>query len=926
MYRILGLIVSLIVIGGNAMSENYSFAESHRASINTGANPSTQTVDPPCPTADFSYTYQYCFYVYFTDQSTVSGGATLVDWNWDFGDGNTSTLMNPFNEYSSAGTYTVRLVVVADSMGYICRDTAYQSVIVGSLPDVSFTLSPDPAPVGEPILFTGNSTDSIVSWEWDFGDGYTDIVQNPSHTYDNTGVYTVTLTVTGVNSCENTTVQNITVVNVPGLDFTWSPACFGEPIQFTLLDPPTDIPAIESIYWDFGDGNTSTLLNPAHYYADTGTYFVYCSITDTLGDSNSLTKRLVVSPPPEADFDVTGQACYNNPVQFTDLSTTLNGEIVEWYWDFGDGTDTIIFAGQNPDVSHIYTSVDTFNVVLSVTDSAGCTDTSEQIVTTIYSPDADFMYEYNCYDDTVYFTSLSYSSGGYVSSWLWNFGDTLSGANDTSTLQHPAHLFTLPGDYNVELTATDNNGCYSIATTTISLFPEPVEFSWENTCFGDETQFIVNDTITNIGDIITWEWSFGDGSSSTSQNPVHTYDSTGAFVVTLSVETTNGCTGNKSHIVNIYDNPDVEIITPAQGPIINIPYQFNSNTSTDVITWMWDFGDGNTSSTQNPVNTYNTIQSFNVSLDVANNHNCHSTDSTIVEVIYPPFFPDSNAVWNIIGNNIFTMDTYRKRLALIGDTTIDNGKNTFNYSKVYSLYDSVISMDRAEYMGAVRKTEDSKVYLKLPDLPETILYDFNAELNDTIWYTVGGVVANNTYGFEQQEHYKVVTIIDSILLLDNNYHKRMRLAGNTIDDIWAEGMGSILWAGLFNPIITDIATNGDEYNVACMKDNDIPLYIDNPTCNKCFCYLISDIEKSPDNNNIFTLYPNPANDHIIIQLDNISDVTGITICNSVGTQIYSNSITDNTDINITNWPSGIYFVIASSNNQVMDAKKFIIVK
>ena len=928
-FNTLGIVVTFLFIFSNIIAENKTLHYSPGNTTNTESLPN-QPLTVPCPTADFSYNYISCDPIQFTDQSTVSPGAYLVSWYWDFGDGNIDPLQNPTHRYINTGTYTVMLAVAADSLGFICRDTTYQTVTVNGLtPDISFTWNPEPTPLGNATSFFGTSSSNISSWYWNFGDGATSILNNPTYTYTSIGSFAVTLHIADIYGCQNSITHQVTITNVPPLDFSWSTACLNEPVQFTILDPPTNIPEVASWYWSFGDGSTSSLQDPTHTYTSIDTFDVSCSITDIYGATNTVTKQLIICPLPVANFTFESIICANNPVQFTDLSTSPNGDIIEWHWDFGDGIDTTITIGGNPNVTHIYSNTASYTVTLTVNDTTGCSHYCTKPLSTLTSPLAGFTYTYDCFNQPVSFTDTSSTNGGEdIVSWYWDFGDTLTGSNNTSTLQNPAHTFSSTGDFNVELTVTNNNGCYSTITNLVSITTEPVEYTWEYTCFGDETQFTVDTTITNIANVATWNWNFGDSNTSNLQNPTHTYDTTGAFVVTLSITTITGCTGNISHIVNIYERPDVVIIVPTSDPIIDMPYQFYGHSASQITSWSWDFGDGNTSTLQNPVNTYYEVQTYNVTLNAVNNYNCSNSDYTIVNVIYPPIFPENNAVWNITGENIFTFEPYRKRLALIGDTTIASNKDTsYVYSKIYSLYDSIISMDNAIYTGAVRRTDELKIFLKLPNLPETLLYDFGAELNDTIWYNVSGYIENNNFVFIANDHYNVVTKVDSILLLDDLYHKRIRLVGETIDDTWVEGIGSIDWVGLFNPLITSIASNGDEYTLACYKENDFSLYINNPECDNCFCYLLTDIESTGDECNKLLMYPNPAKDNITIDISgNDLQNRKLLIYNTFGTLVYNTQISGKVNIKTSNWQSGIYYAIIRSKSKATASTRFVIMK
>jgi PKD repeat protein len=269
------------------------------------------------------------------------------------------------------GVYNANLTVQDDD-GASYKIT--KSVTITNLPpDANFTFSPSDPEKNEIIQFVDTSTDPngpISSWLWDFGDGTTSTIQHPTHAYPAIDTYTVTLKVWDGDGGTDTFSKIVVVINIaPDAEFSFTPdeAQIDEVVTFT--DQSTDADGtIVSWEWDFGDGSTSTDQNPTHSYSEPGSYTVTLIVFDEQGDSDGVTKTIVVvNQPPEAGFTYLPKVPKaGETVSFTDESTDPDGSIVTWKWDFGDGTTS---KETNPD--HVYQSPGTYTVKLKVYDEYG---------------------------------------------------------------------------------------------------------------------------------------------------------------------------------------------------------------------------------------------------------------------------------------------------------------------------------------------------------------------------------------------------------------------------------------------------------------------------------------------------------------------------------------------------------------------------
>ncbi len=281
-------------------------------------------------TANFNYSYTDCSTIQFVDNSIPAPNYNLVQWDWDFGDGNVGSGLVVSHTFVPGAVVTVTLTATADSSGVTCQDVYSIPITIRQLPDVFVSSNPNPGCVDEPVNFFGSSGFNIISWSWDFGDGASSSQRNPLHTYTSAGSYNVTLTVTDVNGCVSTLdppyVQDVGAI--PDVDFTWdpSPGCLDAPIQFTGTSAAT----IASWQWNFGDGGTAFQQNSLHTYNTPGVYTVTLLVTSTDGCTNSTNRQITVNPLPNPSFTSTSPACASDTVHFTNLSTSPNGFINQW--------------------------------------------------------------------------------------------------------------------------------------------------------------------------------------------------------------------------------------------------------------------------------------------------------------------------------------------------------------------------------------------------------------------------------------------------------------------------------------------------------------------------------------------------------------------------------------------------------------------
>ncbi len=427
---------------------------------------------------------------HFTDLSSVTPPYTIASRLWDFGDSATSTAQNPVHVYAEDGIYPAVLTVVTDSG---CMRTFQQDVKVFSMPAVNFL--PYEGCSGVAISFADNTAcpfGNLTGWHWIFGDTYgtgndTSVLQNPVYTYDSSGTYLVRLIAASAAGCIDSAAHTITIKKSPAVAFSNTPACAGNLVYFTneTIIPPWE--TITHYEWQFGDGTVSSGSNPSHIFDTAGIYDVTLTVRSLSGCEVSATMPVVIGAIPVAAFGYANN-CIQITSQFSDSSTSTQGVVNQWEWDFGGlGTSSL----QNP--GFMFPDTGNYVVSLTVATDHGCADSTSATIRVYPLPIAAFDLdpEYGIPPLPVSFTNLSVGAGHF----LWAFGD-----GDTDTVAEPVHTFLLQGIYPVLLTAYSVNGCYDTVSHNAYVLPTSVDIAVRNaTLTLQDNRLTVAADLLNIG-------------------------------------------------------------------------------------------------------------------------------------------------------------------------------------------------------------------------------------------------------------------------------------------------------------------------------------------------------------------------------------------------------------------------------------------
>jgi gliding motility-associated-like protein len=486
------------------------------------------------------------FAVNFTDSSYAD--TTIVQWDWDFGDGTTSTAINPSHTFTAAGTpsWVVRLIVT-DAFG--CKDTMYK-IITNSIPDANFTANTTTAIcAGGQVSFSAVSL-GLQSYAWTFGNGTSATGQTVTATYPLAGLYNVTLTVTDSINCQRsiTNTALVSVQNYPLAGFTSSAdtlfnKCY--PLLVTFTD--TSIATVFGIrYWDLGNG-ALTLGNPTvgTIYQAPGTYTISLVVITTNGCADTVSRSITIEGP-VGNFNILPDTiCSGQAITFSIKDTV---DVLSYNWDFGDGS---FAAGVSP-ITHTFninppSGQTTVSLVMWSPDSA-CTATKTNtiyihpVIAGFSVAGADTVY---CLNEPVVLSNTSSNA----STNLWNFGN----GNTYNGVTPPPFMYTTPGVYPISLIVSNGTtGCADTLTQTLNVLGIP-----QASAVGADTCQGIPVSISASGGV-SYLWTPATGlNNDTLANPIASPTSTTNYLVTVYDQ--NGCTDTASATVLIYE-PAIPVI------------------------------------------------------------------------------------------------------------------------------------------------------------------------------------------------------------------------------------------------------------------------------------------------------------------------------------------------------------------------------
>ncbi|MBC7650139.1 MAG: PKD domain-containing protein [Deinococcales bacterium] len=693
-------------------------------------------------------------------KNTSKGTGTATTYQWNFGNGNTSTLQNPGATYTTEQTYTVTLTITDGGV----TSTKQKTITVYKKPTVNFSIVNTTGCLPYNTLFKSNSVagdGTIAGYFWDFGDGKSQSSNDTSlasisHIYANTQSPKIILVVTNSFGCQASLSKDtfITVNQPPVAAFTISDSVLCRLSDTIFFTNSTTGPGTISYQWAFGDGSFAFTKNATHVYATTGVFDITLKATSNLGVGCTSTVKkptTIVIANFTSNFIVPSPVCIGTPINLT-ANNSPNATLTQW--SFSEDNYATTLTGSS--VTKTFANADSVTIKM-INTYGNCKDTILKKIKLNVSPTlSNFIITNDVMCRLPVFVTVKDTSTNAVK-WLWN----LNGSNvNTDTTSTVTASYQNEGTYNIALTITSSNGCSSTITkpfvVTIPKFTITNIASTSSTGVTGCPGFKLKFGAAPAADIASYVWNFGDSSAtSTDAQPSHTFIKEGISKVSLAYVTKDGCTGS-----TIF-NTDVIVY---KKPIVNFTISDTITCGSNAITltdssigpatrWDWFFGDGTSAigSEQIVKHKYYDSGYYKIKL-ITYNNTC--SDSIIKNAYLKvlPLFVDINTIVNTC-NGIRDSVHFFPKYRFVDSVTWRYGDGTFEvlsplqtdvlhvYKKTGTyLVGITISNNLCTYM------DSTLAFVLLKQKPLLITYIDTICQNDTLKVTVKNFEKNPDLG------------------------------------------------------------------------------------------------------------------------------------------------------------------------------------
>jgi len=466
--------------------------------------------------------------IVFENLTTLPTDATF---EWDLGDGSTSTVENPEHIYSEAGDYTVTQII--EMAGCLVERT--KTITVNPGPVVAFQTANNC--LGEILKFENTSQGEFLdSYQWDFGDGTQSTQANPSHSYDTAGVYNVQLTAFTTNGCDFTISQEVEIQPLALVNFDSEIACAGQPTQF-MEQVNIEESNVTDYFWDFGvlgtQSDVSTEASPQFAYPAEGSYNVTLQVTTSDGCTSSGSQQIVVNSAPNAAFEFE-ETCLGQTRLFSPLDTANS---INHFWELQNSQGEILQTVQSAFFSYLFTEAGNYQLTYRQENESLCSQATTQTIEINEQPVPDFTWGTACVGELVSFENLTALNGNRLKNYNWSIEGTMF-SSDLA----PQYTFEESGNYQLTLEVETQGGCIQNISKNLLVSSKPTAFFELEQSIGAypfALYLMMQDNPNE--EIVEVFWILNEDTISNSSELSHTITEPGTYLLGLSVINEAGC-------------------------------------------------------------------------------------------------------------------------------------------------------------------------------------------------------------------------------------------------------------------------------------------------------------------------------------------------------------------------------------------------
>ncbi|MCE2995555.1 MAG: PKD domain-containing protein [Cyclobacteriaceae bacterium] len=790
---------------------------------------------------------------------------------------------SPTIKYSTAGTKVIELKAINTTNGLSALSSRTVTITSVTAPDIDFSIVNNC--VSSPINFSAiNSSGTITSYSWNFGDGNLSTGSTTQHTYATASSYPISLVVNSSSGCSNTASKAYQIYNVPQANFTLpaaSPFCTNQSYTFTNTST-FDLGSSPTWQWSVNGNSVSSSKDLSTSFSSTSAQQIQLIASLPGCNSQSIQTINSLATGPLINFSVTNpnanpNVCQSTPVTF---NNTTVGSVTSYSWSFGDGNTSTQTNPQNT-----FSTTGSYPVTLQANNAAGCQNSLTQSITVYTRPAPDFSVgapPFSCAGSaTTFMDATPIPTDSNLTSWAWSFGDA---ANGSSSLRNPTYTYPTAATYEVSLTVATNFGCTHLGKKTVVIAPSPIpNFTNSAACKDQLTQF----TDTSTGSIATRSWLI-QGNTINISNPTYTFTAAGSFPVVLNLTGSNGCVAQISKTVSVPVPATLDF--QISNPCVNSATVFTeiTNTTDPAVSQAWVFGSIGSGTSTPATFSFPAAANYNVKLSSTRQSGCTYSLTKSISVSDAPIAS-------------FT-------------SSVESGGAPLPVSFTNT------SSGATSYLWKFGDALASTSVLASPSFTYTNLGDYNVELTVT-----------NAAGCSNKASSTIRVVVPSIdLVLTDFYLSKDVQTGNLQPVVTVTNKSNIT---ITNPYIliewAGGATVRKQLLATIKPANEITSLLDFQLIPQTIKYICAEVEVKGDTDLflnrkcvglndeqvVLTPYPNPAFDVLTLDWISISGSSvSVDIFNASGTVVFQQNSTtlaaglNRLNIPVEALPAGIYFI------------------